>query len=157
MKTLRFESIWLKPLLLRPSWRPGNTSCQCRPPPEDRDFDDTSPRKGNSNSQGLGQQEHVSWNNSTSKSGGNQKTFLLRLDPKETASTCSEEHKTLHEEQQQWKTYLQQKQSFSHWPLSQKPKLATMEGNNKNCACRHSLKSSTPLKSIIFYCGHVGY
>ena len=93
MKTLRFESIWLKPLLLRPSWRPGNTSCQCRPPPEDRDFDGTSPRRGNSNSQGLGQQEHVSWNNSASKSGGNQKTFLLRLDPKETASTCSEAHK----------------------------------------------------------------
>ena len=145
MKTLSFESIWLKPLLLRPSWRPGNTSCQCLPPPEDRDFDGTSPRRGNSNSQGLGQQEHASWNNSASNCRGNQKAFLLRLDPEETVITCSEEHKTLHEEQQQWKTYLQQKQSLSQRPLSHKSKLATMEGNNKNCARRHSLESSTPL------------
>ena len=52
---------------------------------------------------------------------------------------------TLHEEQQQWKTYLQQKQSLSQWPLFQKPKLTTMEGNNINCARRLSLESSIPL------------
>ena len=52
---------------------------------------------------------------------------------------------TLHEEQQQWKTYLQQKQSLSHWPLFQKYKFTAMVGNTKNCARRHSLESSTPL------------
>ena len=124
--------------------------------PKDRDFVGTSPRWGNSNSQGLGQQEHASWNNSASNCRGNQKAFLLRLDPEETVITCSEEHKTLYEEQQQWKTYLQQKQSLSQWLLFQKPKLATMEGNNKNCARRHSLESSTPLYWAGFLCGHVG-
>ena len=35
--------------------------------PKDRDFVGTSPRRGNSNSQGLGQQERASWDNGTSR------------------------------------------------------------------------------------------